>query len=523
MRTPQRQGTRGAVRSRTSSLPPPVAGLNARDSVADMKPEDAILLDNWFPLATEVKVRDGYSSFATFTGDCESVVVYNGVTATKIFVCVNTTNDLIINATAGGAISTAVVGSSGPTVQAITNSRWDYVNYPTAGGNFLSMVNGTDTALEYDGTTWSTASLTHADLASTDDLFTNAVYAERMWFAEKDTFNLYYLPVRTKSGATTKLNVGSLFKLGGYLSNVITVTDSTDTLTDYIGFVSSEGEVIAFTGTDPSSAATWAQAAHFQIGRPVCKGQRAWTKFGADCLITTVDGVVSLRAAIASDRAENASSVTGKIRRLISEDVTVNGSRYGWATVLHPSGQKLFVNVPTLESSTSRQYVMNTETRAWCRYTGWNAFSWGATKDAVYWGGAGVLALADHGSEDGSSSITADAKQAYSYFGARGRTKQIQLMRPIIAISGNAEFGVSIDTDYEEGSSPVLSSISGSASDPWGGVWSAAWSQALAVYRNWFSVAGEGFAIAPRVKATVQDVQLVWSATDFVHDNGQGL
>ncbi len=94
MRTPQRQGTKGAVRSLTSSLPPPVAGLNARDSVADMKPEDAILLDNWFPLATEVKVRDGYSSFATFTGDCESVVVYNGVTATKIFVCVNTTNDL---------------------------------------------------------------------------------------------------------------------------------------------------------------------------------------------------------------------------------------------------------------------------------------------------------------------------------------------------------------------------------------------------------------------------------------------
>ena len=128
MRTPQRQGTKGAVRSLTSSLPPPVAGLNARDSVADMKPEDAILLDNWFPLATEVKVRDGYSSFATFTGDCESVVVYNGVSATKIFVCVNTTNDLIINATAGGAISTAVVGSSGPTVQAITNSRWDYVN-----------------------------------------------------------------------------------------------------------------------------------------------------------------------------------------------------------------------------------------------------------------------------------------------------------------------------------------------------------------------------------------------------------
>jgi len=512
------------VRSSTQSLPPPIGGLNARDSLADMKPEDAILLDNWFPRATEVEVRSGFSSHATFTGDCESVIVYNGVSATKVFVAVNTTNDLIIDATAGGAITTAVVGSSGPTVQAITSSRWDYVNYPTAGGNYLSAVNGTDTALEYDGTTWSTATLTHADLTATSKLFTNAVYAERMWFAEKDTFNTYYLPVRTKSGAMTKLNVGSLFKLGGYLSNIITVTDSTDSLTDYIGFVSSEGEVIAYTGTDPSSASTWAMAAHFQIGRPVCKGQRAWAKFGADALITTVDGVVSLRAAIASDRAENAQSITGKIRRLVSDDVTVHGSRYGWALVLHPTGQKLILNVPTLESSTSRQYVMNTETKAWCRFTGWNAFCWGATRDKVYFGTSGKLVRADYGSEDGSAvSITAEARQAYSYFGSRGRTKQIQLMRPIIGISGPAEFGVSIDTDYKEGTTPTTSTISGSASDPWGGIWSAAWSQAASVYRNWFSVSGEGFAIAPRVKSVTQDVSLVWSATDFVIDTGQGL
>ena len=350
------------------------------------------------------------------------------------------------------------------------------------------------------------------------------MFAERLWFGAVNTFNLWYLPVRSITGALTQLNLGSLFKLGGSLSNIVTVTDSTDALTDYIGFVSTEGEVIAYAGTDPASATAWEQVAHFQIGRPVCKGQRAWTKFGADALMTTVDGVVSLRASITADRAENASSVSNKIRRLISDDVTVNGARYGWATVLHPAGQKLFVNVPTLESSTSRQYVMNTETKAWCRYTGWNAFCFAATKDKVYWGGAGKLVRADYGSEDGASgSITAEARQAYSYFGARGRTKQIQLMRPIISISGNAEFGVSIDTDYEEGPAPVQTTISGSASDPWGGIWSAAWSQALAVYRNWFSVSGEGFAIAPRLKSTTQDVQLVWSATDFVHDTGHGL
>lgn len=522
MRQAALQSTRGAPRSKSASLPPPVGGLNARDSIANMEPEDALLLDNWFPRTTDVAVRKGYTAFSTFTGNCETVVVYTGLTATKVFVAVNTTADLIMLA-ASGAISTPVVGSTGPTVQAITNSRWDYVNYPTAGGNFLSMVNGTDAALEYDGTTWSSATLTHADLAGTDDLFTNAVYAERMWFGEVNTFNVYYLPVRTKSGAMTKLNVGSLFKLGGSLNSIITVTDSTDSLTDYIAFVSTEGEVIAYAGTDPSTAADWVRAAHFRIGRPVCKGQRAWCKLGADGLITCADGIVSLRRAIASDRAENASSISDKIRDLVNADVAANGTRFGWQIEVHPTGSKLIVNVPTLEGVTSRQYVMNTQTGAWCRYTGWNAFSFGVAKDTLYMGGAGTLVIADSGSEDGGNSITTDCRQAFNYFGSRGQTKIVNLMRPILSITGAAQVAVGVDTDYGMNASLAYQQIQGGAGDPWGGVWSAAWAQAAAVYRGWFGVAGEGFALAPRLRTNTDGVEIAWSATDVVYEGGGRL
>jgi hypothetical protein len=517
------QKPRGAPRSKSVSLPPPIGGLNARDSVANMEPEDALVLDNWFPRTTDVAVRNGYTAHCTFTGNCETVVVYTGHAATKIFVAVNTTNDLIIDATTAGAISTAVVGSSGPTVQAITNSRWDYVNYGTAGGMFLLMVNGVDTALEYDGTTWSTATLTHADLAGTDDLFTNAVYAERIWYGEKNTFNVYYLPVRTKSGAMTKLNVGSFFKLGGSLNSIVTVTDAADALTDYIAFVSTEGEVIAYAGTDPATPADWVRAAHFRIGRPVCKGQRAWCKFGADALITCADGIVSLRRAIASDRAENASSISDKIRDLINADVAVHGTRFGWQIEVHPTGSKLICNVPTLENSTSRQYVMNTQTGAWCRYTGWDAFCFGVAKDTLYMGGAGILVIADSGSEDGGDSISTDCRQAFNYFGARGQTKQLSLMRPILSITGAAEVAVGVDTDYGANATLALQTIQGGAGDPWGGVWSAAWAQAAAVYRSWFGVAGEGFALAPRLKTITDGVEVTWSATDVVYEAGGRL
>lgn len=355
---------------------------------------------------------------------------------------------------------------------------------------------------------------------TTSTLFTNAVYAERLWFGAKDTFNVWYLAVRSITGALTQLNLGSLFKLGGSLNSIVTVTDAADTLTDYIAFVSTEGEVIAFTGTDPASANTWRMAAHFRIGRPVCKGQRAWCKLGADALIVCADGVVSLRRAIATDRAENAASVSDKIRNLANADVAANGTRFGWQIEVHPTGSKLIVNVPTAESATSRQYVMNTQTGAWCRFTGWNAFALGIAKDTLYWGGAGLLVKGDTGAEDGTAAITADCRQAFNYFGARGRTKLMHMLRPILAISGTAEVAVGLDTDYAENGSMAFQTIAGGAGDPWGGLWSAVWSQAATVYRRWFSVAGEGFAIAPRLRTSTDGVEVAWSATDCVYEAG---
>jgi hypothetical protein len=499
-----------------------VGGLNARDSVANMKPEDALLLDNWFPGDTDVRVRNGYEAFATFTGDCETVIVYGGLTGQKVFVAVNTTADLIMEATAGGALSTAVVGSTGPTVQALTSARFDYVNFPTVGGNYLSCVNGTNTPLEYDGTTWSAASLTEAGLTSSN-LFTCAVYAERVWYGEKNTFNVYYLPVRTKSGAMTKLNTGSLFKLGGALNSIITVTDAADSLTDYIGFVSTMGEVVAFAGTDPSDATLWQRVAHFRIGRPVCTGQRSWVKYGADALIVCADGVVSMRQAIADNRADSASNISDRIDPVLIEDVRYHGARFGWQIEVHPVGSKLIVNVPTVENSTSRQYVMNTRTNRWCQYTGWNAFCFGVSKDTLYWGGAGKLVTADSGADDGGDAIEASARQAYSYFGARGKTKLMQMLRPILAISGSAEIAVGVDVDYAENATLTNQTITGGSGDPWGGVWSAAWSQAATVYRQWFPVIGEGFAIAPRLRVTVDGVGVTWSATDAVYESGGRL
>ena len=43
--------------ARTVTVTAPIGGWNARDPLAEMKPTDAVILDNWFCTPTELKVR----------------------------------------------------------------------------------------------------------------------------------------------------------------------------------------------------------------------------------------------------------------------------------------------------------------------------------------------------------------------------------------------------------------------------------------------------------------------------------
>jgi len=502
----------------SQSLPAPIGGLNAIDSVSIMPETDAIVLDNWFPETTSVDLRKGYNNFATFTGDAETVIAYNGVVS-RIFVAVDTTDNLIIDATTGGAISTAVVGGAGATVQALTNARFDYQNFGNTGGQFLSLVNGADVPLQYDGMNWTASTISGSGLTATD-IHTNAVYAERLWFAGAG-FDVWYLGVNAITGVATRLNIGSLFGLGGSLSNIVTWSaDTASEIASFIAFVSTEGEVVAFTGTDPSSEATWQRVAQFRIGRPVRTGNRCWTKIAAEAVMITADGLIPMSLAVMKSRADVSQAVSHKIRNSFNSDVAMHGSKYGWDITLHPSGQKLIVNVPLLESSTSYQYVMNTQTGAWCRFTDWNAWCFESTKDALYWGGGGVLARADVGKNDGGNSIIADAKQAFSYFGNRGRQKQMTMARPILRLDGPVSLILGVDIDYQDVTPTSVIPIEGNAGDSWETDWDVLWTGAPVIYSKWNSVRGIGFAIAPRIKVQASGINISWSATDFVYEVG---
>lgn len=128
----------------TASLASPIGGWNARDSLAEMNPLDAVQLINFYPTPTDVTLRKGYSKKSTgITGNVETLMNYANADGTNTLFAI-----------AGGVIYNASTSTATSVLTGLTNSRFQHCMISTEGGNFLIAVNGADPAIIYDGTRW---------------------------------------------------------------------------------------------------------------------------------------------------------------------------------------------------------------------------------------------------------------------------------------------------------------------------------------------------------------------------------
>ena len=89
---------------------------------------------------------------------------------------------------------------------------------------------------------------------------------------------------------------GAANKGGKLLFGATWSIDAGDGIDDKCVFVTDLGEVLIFTGSNPSDAANWRQEGRYQIGAPL--GMNAHMLLGGDLLIATVDGIVPVSQAI---------------------------------------------------------------------------------------------------------------------------------------------------------------------------------------------------------------------------------
>ena len=194
-------------RATSVSLPAPVGGWNARDSLADMAEDDAVTLTNLFPSTTSVNVRNGYTKHSTgYSAAVETLMQYAGGATSELFAIAG---GEIFDATAGGAIGAAEVTG-------LTNSRWQYVNLATAAGTFIELCNGADGVYTYNGTSWVDQSGNITGVTASNLIGIN-LHKNRVWFIESNTLRAWYLPTQSISGAAAALDLRAFCSRGGYL------------------------------------------------------------------------------------------------------------------------------------------------------------------------------------------------------------------------------------------------------------------------------------------------------------------
>lgn len=491
----------------TYSHPAPYGGWNARGNLANMQFTDAIQMDNIFPGVQDVQIRKGYVNWVTgISTPVKTLLAYSGGSVSKLFASTNTD---IYDVTANGVVGAAVT--------TCTSGQWSYVNFATPGGKFLIMANGVDAVKNFDGVTWTTPAITGV---TSSNLSYVTTHQKRLWFIENTTMNIWYLPVESIAGAAVQFPVGSLFKRGGYLVALGSWTvDSGNGSNDLLVIVTSNGEIAVYQGTDPASSATWALIGAYDAPRPL--GTRPLLDYGGDLLYLSKNGLIPISKLAQSVLIDRSQQVSYKIDGAFLSAAESYGINTGWQMIMHKTANLLVVNVPVSTDTVSYQFVMNTITQAWCRFTNWNASCWATLGDDLYFAGGSKVCKAWQGVNDAGEAIQSTVIQAYSPLGVRVQ-KNITLARPNIGMSGSVQLAMAIDTDFRtfEGQTmftyaPPENSAIWDASQ-WGtGFWD---SGTTTIEPRWQTIPCElGYLHSFRLQITTSTSNFTWTSTDFAY------
>jgi hypothetical protein len=390
------------------------------------------------------------------------------------------------------------------------------------------MCNGVDKPLYYDGTTWvavdgvSVPALTGV---TTTGLVSVFVSKFRLFFIENNTLAFWYLAAGAAGGALTKFDLAGVAQEGGYLVAGGTWTiDAGDGPDDRVVFVTSMGEVIVYAGTNPASASAWVLAGRYKIGRPV--GRKCLLRFSGDLLIITENGLFPMSAAVQSETIDYKLALSFNIEPTFTEAARTGFSIYGWCATLLPARSAIIVNVPVSEDGTHYQYVMNTITKSWCRFTAWDAEDFAVFNRELYFCDGTAVYKAWNGTADNGNNITCYGKTAFSFFNSPSQQKQFKMYRPVLAVNGNLTFQTDYDVDFKDDA--MIGTATYNIVNPYlwdSAIWdSALWGAGSEIIRKWTSPAtGVGYCAAAKIRIATNGLSVKWISNDFIYERGGPL
>lgn len=524
-----------AQKLRSTTLQAPIAGWVTADSLIGARPNSAQILENWFPMQMSMRVRGGarvWSRYLTGSDGIESMLVYNVQNGQKLFVATDTeiydssasndvylldeNNDLLLDEdeepiTLDDIPSAAVSG--------LTRGYWSYINFATEGGYFLVAVNGADDLQLFDGADWSAIddastpiSIQAAESApvevQTNQLSHVMAYRNRLFFVEKDTMRVWYLPVASIGGDLNLINLAGIFKRGGAVLMTATWSmDAGDGLDDKFVVISTEGEFAVFQGSNPNDDNDWEMVGVYDMTAPL--GPRAVMRAGGNLMVATIEGLVSVAHGVNQDIAAlSLSAVSSPIEPDWLEAAIERRSK-PWEILKWARQGMMIVSLPTTSDDVTEHFCLacNIKTGAWAKFTGWDVRCMEIFNDWAFIGTRdGRVMQIDIGGDDDGVSYFPTFVASWDSFGSPGILKDFKQARATFRAATDLIPRISISTDYEvklppPPNAPVVSGVPS--------LWDVGrWDQAIfdegtqktrRVF-GWSSLGAQGYSGAPQVQ-----------------------
>lgn len=498
---PQRRASkRPQWEARETFIPAPTAGWDTETPVSELPLNRTHgPLDNFVPSGSNVAIRKGYSNHVTgITDPVETLMPYVSGVAQQLFAAAAAS---IYNVTSAGAVGAAVVTG-------LTNARWSSTNFTTSGGAFLWICNGADDPRHWNGTVWATPALTMPGAFIDNDIKYVMAFKERLFFVLKDSQTFGYLPVQSVAGTVAQFPLGAVFSMGGELVAAASLSrDSGAGADDLAVFLTSEGEIAVYQGTNPGDADEWALVGVYYVGEPI--GDRPIADVGGDLAIVTAQGLISVMAIMAGKELGEA-NVFAKVATPVQQALAAGRGFTGWEALVVPSEGLILLNAP-YSALKARQYVRHAASKALARFTGWDFETFEIFSGDCYAGTSdGRVVTCFDGYDDDGDDITASAATAWSTLGFPG-VKVLSEIRPVLTTVTSAVLRLIGRQDFNAfpslGAWP-MSTITNALI--WGaGLWGThLWGGQDQSTKSWRSISGEGHNVCVVYEARSNQSQM---------------
>lgn len=510
------------------TMPPPYNGLDLVSAIDNMEPTYALELVNVFPGAGSPTLRNGYTEFvapSSLAGTTNITFMETLNRADGNTELVTATNTKLYS------VSTSAVVTDITSSPAHTNGEFQSIVF----ANNMYLCNGVDNAKVYTGSGTAASDLTFTGVSLSSLINVNA-YKERLYFVEANSSRVWYGGVQvTGTGGTpalTSFDFQYVFTRGGRLLFTSSFTNQFSQSSQSLFMaVSSEGEVVFYTGSYAGDISAWGLVARYFIGRPL--GYRAFIRVNNDIWIVTQQGIVPVSALFQMDPEQALNVVSLRINPLITDSATQIPFSHKWTGFFWPAGRRVYINIPS-SSSTSFFLVYSIDTKGWTR------FEMNVNTDAVascvfnnlpyYGSNVGNIWKGETGQADavllsggGGSSISFSIRGPFSFYDSRGNFKAYKDIRPLVKMKRGISFNIGIDTDFKQTQTISSTTSSPGYFTPWGSAWGVGigtistvthlplpvvftpWSSGVEYVFDRYAVKGQGHCASVKVAGAIKN------------------